>query len=154
MFFLNYRCYPQIMPALQFWRHPHRSRIFYTRCDNPRFRSPGVQRWTEIFLLLLWSPARNTVRIYHGKSRISLRNYIQLLLHLPYLSTAGPFSQIISRPGRRDSCNLHCRVDIDALPIIIPQNLNGGISLLSQRLGTPLGHPVLGRIPAARHSTG
>lgn len=102
----------------------------------------------------LCSRSIDTICIHPGQCRICLCDHVELFLHLQNLTSAGPHTQIISRPGGRNTGDLHCRINIDTLSIIIPQNLNRRIPLLSQTLRTPLSHPAPGRIPAVHHNTG
>lgn len=50
-------------------------------------------------------------------------------------------SQVISRPGRGNPGNCFRHIDIHIVSIEAPQDLNCGISLISQSFASPLGHP-------------
>ena len=81
--------------------------------------------------------------------RVCSCDHIQLFLQLPDLCPAGPIFQCIARPGRRNTRNFFCCIDIHITAIKISQNLNRSISLISQLLRPPLCHPVWTTYPVS-----
>lgn len=77
-----------------------------------------------------------------GDGSIYRGDGIQLLLHLPYFRPAGAYGQFITGPGGRDAADLFRRINIHIVSVIIPYDIYGAVPLLSQRLASPLGHPV------------
>ena len=80
--------------------------------------------------------------------RVCSCDHIQLFLQLPDLCPAGPIFQCIARPGRRNTRNFFCCIDIHITAIKISQNLNRSISLISQLFRPPLCQPLCKGIQA------
>lgn len=76
--------------------------------------------------------AVNPVRGHPWDGSINSCNHIQLFLHLADLVACAAKGQVIAGPGCRDTGYLLCRVDIDAVPIKIPQDFNWTVTLLPQ----------------------
>ena len=85
----------------------------------------------------------HSVRLNLWQRRIRPRDHIELFLKLTHLCSACPVFQCVARPGRRDSGNFFCCVDIHITSIKIAKNLNRSIALISQLLWPPLRQPFL-----------
>ena len=83
----------------------------------------------------------NTICGNGWNGRVCLRNPCKLLLHLPHFCSGRSNCQIRSRPGRWNSCYLLRGIDINAASVIITQNLNRTVTLISQIPRSPLSHP-------------
>lgn len=66
---------------------------------------------------------------------------IQLFLDVADFIAGGTQRQLISRPGNGNAGNLVCRVDVNAFPVEVAEDLNGAVALLAQGTGSPLGQP-------------
>ena len=60
----------------------------------------------------------------------------------PVCAAGGAIFQIISRPGRRDSGDGFSGVDVHIVAVIVAENFDGGVALVSEGFGAPLGHPI------------
>lgn len=77
-----------------------------------------------------------------GYGGVDLSDGIQLLLHLTHLIPGAAYGQLLPRPGGRNTRNLLCRVHVHVIPVKMPDNLDGTVSLLAQGAGAPLSHPL------------
>lgn len=69
---------------------------------------------------------------------------VQLLLQLGHFLTGGTYVQVITGPGGGNAADGGGSIDIHIASIIVMDDFNGGITLVSQILGTPLAQPFAG----------
>lgn len=89
----------------------------------------------------------NAIGCDGGNGRIISCNTVQLILQLANLVAGGTDAERISGVGGRNPRNEVGRVDIHIIAKVIPYNLDGRVSLISQIFGSPLtksraGHPL------------
>ncbi len=83
------------------------------------------------------------------QGRISPCNPVQLLLHLAHFIPPGANVQVFPGPGSRDAGNFLRLIDIHVASIIVAQNLNRAVILVSQVLRAPLAQPIRAGNPLA-----
>lgn len=73
-----------------------------------------------------------------GDGRVIPGDAVELVLHLQDFFPGRTNGQSISGPGGRNAGDYIRRVDVHIVAVVIAYNLDGGVALVSQILGTPL----------------
>lgn len=84
----------------------------------------------------------DAVRRYGGNGGIVAGNAVQLVLELPHLVTGGADAQVVAGPGGGHAGNQLSGIDVHVIAVVVADDLNGGVTLVSQVLGTPLAQTV------------
>lgn len=75
----------------------------------------------------------NAVCVKCGESWIGSGNNIQLLLELTDFRSGGADFQIVARPGGGNAGDGLCGVNVHVIPVVVAEDLNGRVALVSQR---------------------
>lgn len=66
----------------------------------------------------------DTISVYCRNCRVGFCDCIQLFLDLPHLFAPGAVFQEITRPGRRNTGNFRCGINVHVFAVKIAQNFN------------------------------
>lgn len=89
----------------------------------------------------------DAVRGDGGDGRVIPGDAVQLVLELPHLFAGGAYIQIVPGPGRGNSRYDSRRIDVHIVPVIITNDINGGISFFPQVHRAPLAQARAGDPP-------
>ncbi len=78
------------------------------------------------------SGTKNTVRGNIWNRIVYICNSIKLFLHLAHFASARADRERFARIGGRNAGDLLGGIDIDGLAIVVAQDLDGGIALVSE----------------------
>ena len=88
----------------------------------------------------LGSLPKDSVFCYLWNTRISIGNYIQLLLDGTHTVAAGTGAQDCTGIGGRNTGNFLCGIDVNVVTVKVSENLDRCIALVAKGFASPLGH--------------
>ena len=89
---------------------------------------------------ILSTLTKDSVFCYLWNTRISIGNYIQLLLDGAYAVASGTGAQGGTGIGGWNTGNFFCGIDVNVVTVKVSENLDRCIALVAKEFASPLGH--------------